>query len=82
MDRSAGQTPPLLANPRFVRFALAKFLQLAAQNSLIYGLFILVISKQESSLATSAFVLTSVLPSIVLSLPGGKIGRASCRERV
>lgn len=59
-----GETP-------FARLALAKFLQLLAQNALIYGLFILVVRQQQSSLATSAFVITSILPSIVLSLPGG-----------
>jgi hypothetical protein len=68
--------PALRANPRFIRYALAKFLQLTAQNSLIYGLFILIVSQQASSLATSAFVLTSILPSIVLSLPGGVLGDA------
>ena len=49
------------------------FLQLFGQNALIYGLFIVVISRQESSLATSAFVLAAVIPSIVLSVPGGLI---------
>jgi hypothetical protein len=61
----------LLKNERFVRYGWAKFLQLLAQNALIYGLFISVINQQESSLATSAFVLASVVPSILLSVPGG-----------
>jgi MFS family permease len=78
------QTPPppeatpqddlgLFANARFVRYCYAKFLSLLGQNALIYGLFIAVISEQESSLATSAFVLASVVPSILLSLPGGLV---------
>ena len=61
----------LFANSRFVRYSYAKLLSLIAQNALIYGLFITVVSRQESSLATSAFVLASIVPSIVLSLPGG-----------
>ncbi len=61
----------LFADHRFVRYCYAKFLSLLGQNALIYGLFIAVISRQESSVATSAFVLASVVPSIVLSLPGG-----------
>jgi MFS family permease len=63
----------LLTNSRFVRYAYAKLLSLLGQNALVYGLFIAVISDQKSSLATSAFVLASVIPSIVLSLPGGII---------
>jgi MFS family permease len=63
----------LFANSRFVRYSYAKFLSLLGQNALIYGLFIAVISEQESSVATSAFVLASVVPSILLSLPGGLV---------
>lgn len=63
----------LFTNPRFVRYCYAKFLSLLGQNALIYGLFIAVISEQESSVATAAFVLASVVPSIVLSLPGGLV---------
>ncbi len=54
-----------------MRYIWAKFLSLAGQNALIYGLFIAVITREESSLTTSAFVLASVVPSIVLSVPGG-----------
>ena len=61
----------LLRDERFLRYLWAKFLSLAGQNALIYGLFIAVITRQESSLATSAFVLASVVPSILLSVPGG-----------
>jgi len=61
----------LRANARFLRFILAKLLQVVAQNALIYGLFILLVAEQESALATSAFVLTAIIPSIVFSLPGG-----------
>ena len=67
----APETFRLLGDPRFVRYVWAKFLSLAGQNALIYGLFIAVITRQESSLATSAFVLASVIPSILLSIPGG-----------
>ncbi len=63
----------LLRNQRFVRFTLAKFLQLLTQYALIYGLFIAVISRQESSLTTSAFVLASIVPSVLLSVPGGLV---------
>jgi hypothetical protein len=63
----------LLRNTRFVRYSYAKFLSLLGQNALIYGLFIAVISEQESALATSGFVLASVIPSIMLSLPGGLV---------
>jgi MFS family permease len=66
----------LLGNERFVRYCWAKFLSLLGQNALIYGLFIDVISQQESSLATSAFVLASVIPSIILSVPGGMLADA------
>ena len=65
------ETFRLLKDPRFLRYGWAKFLSLLAQNALIYGLFIDVINVQESSLATAAFVLASVVPSILLSLPGG-----------
>jgi MFS family permease len=61
----------LLGDQRFLRYDWAKFLSLLAQNALIYGLFIDVINAQESSLATSVFVLASVIPSILLSVPGG-----------
>lgn len=76
MNPPAEPTPQdngLFANSRFVRYSYAKLLQLIGQNALVYGLFIAVISQQESSLATSAFVLASVIPSIVLSLPGGLV---------
>lgn len=63
----------LFANTRFVRYCYAKFASLLGQNALIYGLFIAVISDQESSVTTSAFVLASVVPSIILSLPGGLV---------
>jgi len=70
----------LLLDPRFRQFSLAKLLQLAGQNALIYGLFILVIEKQDSSLSTSLFVLGSVLPSVVLSIPGGVVADATPRK--
>ena len=47
-----------------MRYAYAKLLSLLGQNALVYGWFIAVISKQHSSLATSAFVLASVVPSL------------------
>jgi len=72
----------LFANPRFVRYSYAKFLSLLGQNALIYGLFIAVISEQESSVATSAFVLASVVPSILLSLPGGLVADVLPRKLV
>ena len=70
----------LLLDQRFRQFSLAKLLQLAGQNALIYGLFILVIEKQDSSLSTSLFVLGSVLPSVVLSIPGGVVADATPRK--
>jgi hypothetical protein len=70
----------LLLDQRFRQYSLAKLLQLAGQNALIYGLFILVIEKQESSLSTSLFVLCSVLPSVVLSIPGGVVADATPRK--
>jgi MFS family permease len=72
----------LFANGRFVRYSYAKFLSLLGQNALIYGLFIAVISDQESSVATSAFVLASVVPSIMLSLPGGLVADKLPRKLV
>ncbi len=87
-DRPVDANPPdqplerLLADRRFVRFATAKFLQLVAQNALIYGLFITVIADQKSYLATSAFVLASVLPSVLLSLPGGLVADALPKKTV
>jgi hypothetical protein len=63
----------LLRRPRFRRYALAKFSQLAGQNALIYGLFILVASGQETALATSAVVLAAAIPSILLSVPAGVV---------
>lgn len=64
-------TPGLLQDERFRHFAVAKTLQLIAQNALVYGLFIGFIAHQNTYLAGSAFVLASVLPSVFLSLPGG-----------
>jgi MFS family permease len=61
----------LLLDDRFRTYAMAKLLQLAGQNALIYGLFILVIQKQQSSLSTSLFILCSIVPSVLLSIPGG-----------
>ena len=75
-------TSTLRANHRLVRYTLAKFLQLLAQNSLVYGLFILIIRKEDSSLVTSAFVLTAILPSVVLSLPGGVVADALPKKGV
>ncbi len=72
----------LFANSRFVRYSYAKFLSLLGQNALIYGLFIAVISDQESSVVTSAFVLASVVPSILLSLPGGLVADLLPRKLV
>jgi predicted MFS family arabinose efflux permease len=65
------ETFRLLRDQRFMRYVWAKLLSQAGQNALIYGLFIAVITREQSSLATSAFVLASVVPSIVLSVPGG-----------
>jgi hypothetical protein len=64
---------PLLENERFVRFGVAKLLQLLAQNALAYGLFILIVREQETAVLTSLFVLTAIVPSILLSLPGGVV---------
>jgi hypothetical protein len=61
----------LLHDVRFQHFALAKALQQIAQNALVYGLFIAFIAGQDTYVAGSAFVLASVLPSVLLSLPGG-----------
>jgi MFS family permease len=59
------------ANPRFRQFALAKFLSLLAQNSLIYAVFILVIEREDSPFATSLYVVAAIVPSVLLSVPGG-----------
>jgi len=67
---SDSQTP-LRRDPRFVRFAWAKLVNLLGQNALIYGLFIILISQNKSALATGAFALTANIPSIVLGLPSG-----------
>lgn len=67
------QPTPLLQNERFVRYAIAKLLSLLGQNALMYGLFILIIQERESAFITSAFVLTAVIPSLALSLPGGVV---------
>jgi len=71
-----GDNQALLRQVRFRRFALAKFLQMTGQNALVYGLFIAFFATSDSSVATSAFVLAAVLPSIVLSVPGGIVGDA------
>ena len=70
----------LLLDPRFRQYALAKLLQLAGQNALIYGLFILVIEKQESSLSTALFVLCSTIPSVLVSIPGGVVADSLPRK--
>lgn len=78
-ERAAPEAPedlPLLENERFVRFGVAKLLQLLGQNALIYGLFILLVRQQESAVTTSFFVLTATIPSIILSLPGGVVADA------
>ncbi len=81
MTATAGtHPPPLSSNQRFVRFALAKLLQLLAQNALVYGLFILLVGEHESAILTSAFVLTAILPSVLLSLPGGVVADALPRK--
>jgi hypothetical protein len=61
----------LLSDKRFMRYVWAKLLSLSSQHALIYGLFIAVITREESSLATAAFVMASIVPSIALSVPGG-----------
>lgn len=71
---------PLVSNQRFVRFSLAKLLQLLAQNALVYGLFILLVSEHESAILTSAFVLTAIVPSVLLSVPGGVVADALPRK--
>lgn len=70
----------LLASERFRNYCLAKLCQLTGQNALIYGLFILVIEKQETSLSTSLFLLCSVLPGVLLSIPGGVVADATPRK--
>jgi MFS family permease len=77
---AAAQTRGLWQNERFRRYALAKTASQLAQNALMYGLFILVVEEQQSALATSAFILTSIVPSIVLSLPGGLVADAFPRK--
>ena len=67
----APETFRLLKDQRFLRYSWAKFLSLLGQNALISGLCIDVINAKESSVVTALFVLASVVPSILLSLPGG-----------
>lgn len=80
MTMSADLDLPLLRRPAFRRFAAGKLLHLLAQNALVYGIFIIVVSEQESALATSAFVLTGTLPSVLLSVPGGVVADALPRK--
>jgi MFS family permease len=70
----------LFRQERFRSYTLGKLFQLAGQNALIYGLFILVIERQESSISTSLFVLCSVLPSVLLSIPGGAFADSAPRK--
>jgi hypothetical protein len=72
----AGRGAGLLAQPGFRRYALAKASQQVGQSALVYGLFISYIAPEGSALATSAFVLASVVPSILLGVPGGVFGDA------
>jgi MFS family permease len=67
---------------RFRRFALAKFLSLVGQNSIIYAIFILVIERQDSSIATSLYLVANVVPSVLLSVPGGFVGDVLPRKVV
>jgi hypothetical protein len=76
----AGRDLPLLRRADFQRFGLGKLLHLLAQNALVYGIFIIVVSEQESALATSAFVLTATIPSVLLSIPGGVVADALPRK--
>jgi hypothetical protein len=81
MTQAAGsaegrQGAGLLAQRAFRRYALAKGAQQTGQNALVYGLFIAYIAPEGSALVTSAFVLASVVPSILLSMPGGVFGDA------
>jgi len=63
-----------------VAYAAAKLLQQTAQNSLLYGLFIIVVREQESALSTSLFVIAITAPSVLLSIPGGVIADALPRK--
>lgn len=71
---------PLLKDPRFVRFGAANMLRLIAQNALIYGLFILIVGKENPGIATAAFVLTSTVPSILFGFLGGVTADALPRK--
>ena len=80
LDRAAHLSAPLLRNQRFVLYSVAKLLQQAAQNALLYGLFIIVIREQDSAIATSAFVIAMTAPSLLLSIPGAVIAESMPRK--
>jgi MFS family permease len=72
-DDGTAESSARLFSSRFRRFCAAKGLQLLAQNALVYGLFVILLEEADSSLAVSAFVLASVVPSILLSVPAGVV---------
>ena len=69
--RPVSKSSPATRDGRFLRFSAAGVLHLAAQNALIYGLFIIIVGSNASALSTSAFVLTATVPSILFGLAGG-----------
>ena len=63
----------LLQNQRFRRLLESRLLGQTALNTMLYGLFILVVEETGSSVQSALLVLAFSLPSIVFGIPAGTV---------
>lgn len=68
---SAFSRTGLLREPQFGAYWLARLLGQTAQGALLYGLLILIADRTDRSIYSSLFVACSIVPSLLLGLPGG-----------
>jgi hypothetical protein len=55
----------------FRRFWVSRVLAQTAQSALLYGLLIVLVDRTSSSIYASLFVVASIVPALLLGLPGG-----------
>jgi MFS family permease len=65
------RTFDLLRDQQFAAYWVARLLGQTAQGALLYGLLILIAERTDRSIYSALFVACSIVPSILLGLPGG-----------
>jgi MFS family permease len=64
---------PLLRQEPFRAFWLSRFIGQAAQGAVLYALLIVIVDRTDDPFFGSLFVACSIVPSLILGLPGGLV---------